>query len=412
LQIRDLVIELLVAEPGIKAFPVGSPVGSFQQDRIATDRGSCSFVGFPLFDLGMFYSVPGSRLKRLVRLLFVVHSYAKEVLACVASFPMRDVLFGLRHGFAADRVYLYGRKGVLSGTYLSDFQRQLSRFINPKPARELLEDKLLFADLAGQYVAVPTNYLYACNRRSVVLCDEWAAIASSQNPDERVPLVLKRARGGGGTDFRVLEMRQGAVHWGGKAMSLPDFYRRFAQHDEFLICEFIKQCDFCRKIYPHTTNTVRLICMRDHEGEPFVARAILRLGSRRSDGVDNFGQGGLAADVNLETGMLGIAVEHDASAPRAPKSYSQHPDSGTQIRGEVLPNWNIAKEASLKLMRQLPFINYVGWDIVLTDTRPVFLEGNNYTGIRLAQIHSGLLSDDRMRDFYMRYGILRSDRVA
>ena len=362
--------------------------------------------------LGMFYSLPGSRLKRLVRLLFIVHSYAKEVLACVPSFPARDILFGLRHGFVADRVYLYGRKSILSGTYLSDLQRQFSRFINSKPARELLEDKLLFAALVGRYVAVPTNYLYAWHHRSVVLCDEWAALADSRASEEPYPLVLKPARGGGGNDFRLLELRQGAVHWGGTAMSLPDFYRRFAQHDEFLLCEFIKQCDFCREIYPHTTNTVRVICMRDHDGEPFVARGILRLGSRSSEGVDNFGQGGLAADVNLETGMLGVAVEHDASAPRAPNSHSQHPDSGTEIYGRVLPNWNNAKEASLKLMRQLPFINYVGWDIVLTDTGPVFLEGNNYTGVRLAQIHSGLLSDDRIRDFYTRYGIVRSGKVS
>lgn len=360
----------------------------------------------------LFRSMPGGRLKRLVRLFFVAHSYAREVLACVAWYPVRDILFGLRHGFAADRVYLYGRKGVLSGAYLSDLQRQFSRFINPKPVRELLEDKLLFAALVGHYVAVPTNYLYASNQRSIVLCDEWATIVSRQNPDEPYPLVLKRARGGGGTHFRLLELRQGGVHWGREEMNLAQFYRRFAQHDEFLLCEFIKQCDFCREIYPHTTNTLRLICMRDLEGEPFVARAILRLGSQSSSGVDNFGQGGLAVDVNLETGMLGVAVEHDASAPRAPKRYSQHPDTGTQIYGELLPNWDTAKGAALNLMRQFPFINYVGWDVILTDTGPVFLEGNNYTGVRLAQVHSGLLSDDRIRDFYRRYGILRADRVT
>ncbi len=355
--------------------------------------------------LEMFYALPGSRLKRLVRLLFIVHSYAKEVLACVPSFPAGDILFGFQHGFVADRVYLYGRKNILSGTYLSDIQRQFSRFINPKPARELLEDKLLFAALAGHFVAVPANYLYASNRQCAVLCDDWEAIADNRSEEPR-PLVLKPARGGGGNDFGLLELRRGAVHWCGKAMSLPDFYRRFAQRDEFLLCEFIKQCDFCRDIYPGTTNTVRVICMRGRDGEPFVARAVLRLGSQRSGGVDNFGQGGLAADVNPETGMLDVAVEHDALAPRAPKSHSQHPDSGTQIQGEMLPDWNIAKDASLKLMRQFPFINYVGWDIILTDKGPVFLEGNNYTGVRLAQIHSGLLVDDRVRDFYRRYGIL------
>jgi hypothetical protein len=356
-------------------------------------------------------SLPGGRLKRVVRLLVIAHAFTKEVLHCINRYPLSDVIFGARHGFAADRVYLYGRQAIVSAEYLSDFHRQFSRFINPKPVRELLEDKLLFAALIGHFVPVPTNYLYSCNKRHVVLCDEWETIAGGQDPHVTHRLVLKRARGGGGTHVMFLEIRQGVVHRGPEKMSVAEFYGYFAQKDEYLLCEFIQQCDFCRKIYPHTTNTLRVICMRDHGGEPFVARAVLRLGSRNSNGVDNFGQGGLAVDVNLETGLLGIAVEHDASAPRVPKSHSQHPDTGTQISGELLPNWDVAKEAALNLMRQLPFINYVGWDLVLTETGPVFLEGNNYTGVRLAQIHSGLLNEHRIRDFYARFGIVRAGRV-
>jgi Sugar-transfer associated ATP-grasp len=349
---------------------------------------------------------PGSRLKRLVRLLFVAYAFVKEVIAYIGLYPAHDIFFTFRHGFAADRLYLYGRRGILSGEYLTDLQRQFSRFINPKPVRELLEDKLLFAALIGHYVAVPMNYLYSSNRRCVVLCNEWETIISGRSPDDTLPLVLKRARGGGGTHISVIEMQQDIVRSGQETMSLAQFYRYFARHEEFLVCQFIKQCDFCSKIYPGTTNTLRVICMRNREGDPFVARAVLRLGSQNSNGVDNFGQGGLAVDVNLESGNLGVAVEHDTSAPREPKNHLQHPDTGTQIFEEVLPNWNVAKEASLKLMRQFPFINYVGWDIVLTDTGPVFLEGNNYTGVRLAQIHSGLLNDDQICDFYLRHGIL------
>jgi hypothetical protein len=51
-------------------------------------------------------------------------------------------------------------------------------------------------------------------------------------------------------------------------------------------------------------------------------------------------------------------------------------------------------------------LNYVGWDIVLTDSGPVVLEGNNYTGVRLAQIQSGLLGESRIRAFYQRFGML------
>jgi hypothetical protein len=152
--------------------------------------------------------------------------------------------------------------------------------------------------------------------------------------------------------------------------------------------------------------------MREIDGEPFIGRAVLRLGTRRSKGVDNFGQGGLAVSVDLETGALGEAVEHYAKTPRVPSNYRCHPDTGAPIAGELLPGWLDARNVALRLMCQLPFLNYVGWDIVLTDSGPVVLEGNNYTGVRLAQIHSGLLGESRIRAFYQRFGILPADRAT
>jgi hypothetical protein len=356
--------------------------------------------------------LPGGRLKRAVRLLFVMRSYIQEIAKCVGRFPLTEVLFGIRYGFAADRVFLYGRHGVSSGDYLTDLQRQFSRFINPKPARELLEDKLLFGSVVGRIASVPVNYLYCDNGRAVVISDEWNTISRCQDPAKTYRFVMKRARGGGGAKIHFLRMRQGIMHLANEEMSLDDFYRFFTRRDERLLCKYIEQSEFFRKLYPHTTNTLRIICMRHPDGEPFIARAVLRLGTTRSKGVDNFGQGGLAANVLLQTGVLEAAVEHYATVPRPPSIHTHHPDTGTQIAGELLPGWEAARTDVLRLMRELPFLNYVGWDIILTDSGPVILEGNNYTGVRLAQIHSGLLCEVPIRKFYQRFGIVPADGVS
>jgi hypothetical protein len=353
-----------------------------------------------------FPYLPGGRLKRAVRLLFVLRSYIKEIAKCVGRFPLSEILFGIRHGFAADRVFLYGRKGIATGDYLSDLERQFSRFINPKPARELLEDKLLFATVLGLIARVPENYLYCDNGRPVIVSDKWNTMATCRDPAKTYRLVMKRARGGGGASIHFPRMRQGIVCLADEEMSLDGFLRFFAKRDENLLCRFIEQSQFLRNLYPHTTNTLRVICMRQSEGEPFIARAVLRLGTKRSKGVDNFGQGGLAANLDLNTGMLGEAVEHFASMPRGPILHTFHPDTGMRIAGELLPGWDAAFQEVLRVMRDVPFLNYVGWDIIPTDAGPVVLEGNNYTGIRLAQIHSGLLREEAIRDFYQRFGII------
>ena len=350
--------------------------------------------------------LPGQGPKWFARFLITARSYARELGACVPRYSPKDVLFGLRYGFAADRVFLYGRENVRSGNYLSDLQRQFSRFINSKPARELLEDKLLFERLANRFVRVPKNYLYCDNGRLVVLCDEWTKIAANESGSEPKCFIMKRSRGGGGIKIQLVEFGGGVVSVDGASMALDQFYDVFSSHDGNILCEFIRQSDLCSRIYPHTTNSVRVICMRDRDGEPFIARAILRLGTAQSKGVDNFGRGGLSVNIDLETGMLGTAVQHDATHPREPLRYDHHPDTGAPLRGQTLPQWGVAIDQSLALMRQLPFINYVGWDIVLTEQGPVFLEGNNYTGVRLAQAHSSLLDDTRIYEFYRRFGIV------
>lgn len=350
--------------------------------------------------------VPGKGLVRLVRLLVILRSYAKEVSKGLGHYPLKDVLFGVWYGFAADRVYLYGRPAVRSGEYLSDFQRQFTRFINAKPARELLEDKLLFAYLVGKFTRVPENYLYSDSQRHVIVSDRWNELAACRDPNRTHRLVMKRARGGGGIQISFPTLCSGVVTLADSSMTVDEFHQFVSQRNGYIVCEFIEQSAFFKGLYPGTTNTLRVICMRDGSGQPFIARAVLRLGSARSGAIDNFGNGGLAAPFDVTTGVLAEAVDHDASSPHQPRYYKHHPDTGEPIAGEQVPDWAAARDESLRLMREMPFINYVGWDMVMSSDGPVFLEGNNYTGVRLAQSEDGLLRDVRVRQFYERFGII------
>ena len=350
--------------------------------------------------------VPGKGLVRLVRLLIILRSYAKEILKGLWRYPLSDVLFGVRYGFAADRVHLYGRPGIKSGEYLSDLQRQFTRFINAKAARELLEDKLLFAHLVGKLARVPENYLYFDRQRQVIVSDRWHELAACRDPNRKYRLVMKPARGGGGVEISFPTLCSGVVTLAESSMTVDEFLQCASQRNEYIVSEFIEQSAFFKKLHPGTTNTLRVICMWDESGQPFIARAVLRLGSARSGAVDSFGQGGLVAPFDVATGVLAEAVDHDASSPRQPRFYAHHPDTGEAIAGEKVPGWAVARDESLRLMREMPFINYVGWDIVMSNDGPVFLEGNNYTGVRLAQSQEGLLRDVRVRQFYERFGII------
>jgi len=120
--------------------------------------------------------------------------------------------------------------------------------------------------------------------------------------------------------------------------------------------------------------------------------------------VDNWTKGGLGAEVDLETGELGEAV----TFPRSGKLtwYKNHPSSGSKIEGIVVPHWSHVQSEILDVARSLPFLPYIGWDIVVTENGFKIIEGNNNSDVNLLQVHRPLLLDPRIADFYKKYKVI------
>lgn len=81
--------------------------------------------------------------------------------------------------------------------------------------------------------------------------------------------------------------------------------------------------------------------------------------------------GGLSACINVDTGV----VETDAVDLKR-NFYEHHPISGQKIRDFQVPYWEEVIELVNKVYNKVPGINYVGWDIAITDNGPIIIEGN------------------------------------
>ena len=111
-----------------------------------------------------------------------------------------------------------------------------------------------------------------CRPRDTVL-GQWHDIASCRT-GKVYALVNKRARGGGGAasaSWRSREVGPLLPH----EVELSASVRSFAGQNKSLLCQFIDNA-LCRKIYPDATNTLRVVCMRERGGAPFIAKTILR----------------------------------------------------------------------------------------------------------------------------------------
>jgi len=136
-----------------------------------------------------------------------------------------------------------------------------------------------------------------------------------------------------------------------------------------IIEELIVQHDKLSEFHKESANTLRVITIR-YDDRVDVIHAYLRVG-RGDSVIDNASAGGVFGVVNIETGRIYAACDRWGS------SFDVHPDSGKHLIDFEIPKWDEVKELVKKAAQVLPEVRYVGWDVAITNTGCVLVEGND-----------------------------------
>jgi hypothetical protein len=234
--------------------------------------------------------------------------------------------------------------------FLYEYQLKM----NPRNARNVLEDKIQFLDRYGPFI-----------RRKHA---DIRKVTSDQNllrdlmTNESGRLVLKGSRGQVGAEVEVVNCSDFT------SSGLVD-YMRHKHYD--LIEEYVIQHPALMELSPSGLNTVRIFT-QIHQGEVRFLGARFRISVNSA--VDNMGAGNLAAPVDLETGVItGPGVYSDITK----EDQDVHPVSGKQITGFTLPYWKDVTELSRRAALHVPGNRSVGWDIAITEDGPELIEGNH-----------------------------------
>lgn len=312
---------------------------------------------------------------------------------------IRQRLWG--RGFLADKWDLLQLDARGLDGYLSDLQRLLTRTINGRYGI-VLDDKHLLTQALAPGVALPEMVLHLYDGR-LELSPRFLSLIESGSP---TALFVKPARGAMGAGvFRVV-LGGGSVQAGGETLTPEHFCRRLRDLDRDLVGTVgVVQHPDAAAWYAGSVNTVRLLAIRPPaEAEPQVVLAALRVGVRATEPLDNFSRGGLSFPVDLASGAVGPGVQR---LPRGASPVARHPDTGAAIAGTVVPFWPEIVAVALRAMSRLPYLLYVGWDIAIGADGPVVIEGNNYAGVDVFQVHAPVLACGPLRRFYEHHGILR-----
>ena len=129
--------------------------------------------------------------------------------------------------------------------------------------------------------------------------------------------------------------------------------------------------------------TVRALTILNADGNPELVATVFRMsfGARRT--VDNIHAGGIACAVSLDEGVLGIASDLGADARLG--WHMVHPSTGAQIEGTRLPYWKEVCALAVRGHQAFPDQLMIGWDIAITASGPMMIEGNRGPDMDLMQ---------------------------
>lgn len=174
-----------------------------------------------------------------------------------------------------------------------------------------------------------------------------------------------------------------------EVVDVEEFYNKLNSEGLFLE-GYVQQHSKINKLCSSSVNTLRIMTF-GYNGKSRIIGAYMRIGNGVAD-VDNFHQGGMGCEIDIETGkLIGPALDKDLHA------FKKHPKSHIEFDGFEIPNWEIVKETVLKAALVNEHIHVVGWDVAVLEDGCTLIEGNRRPGFDLPQVTRGSGRKDMMR---------------
>jgi hypothetical protein len=239
-------------------------------------------------------------------------------------------------------------------TYMTHpVSNQLSQKYDHPDFRGLFQDKLAFNRTFSEFL-----------HRDWMEVTEGNAAELEEFGRKHGTLITKTPMGQAGTGVR----RYYAVEF----TDWAEFHRELLQRGELLVEEVIVQHGDLAAVCPGTVNTTRVTAFFDGHKAHILAVA------------QKFGRG--AVSDQMTYGGFYTMLDEKGHARSA--GYDSHenvhekqPESGFVIADFQLPFFDELAAFIDQVARVVPQVQYVGWDVVITPTGPVLVEGNWGAGV-------------------------------
>lgn len=182
-----------------------------------------------------------------------------------------------------------------------------------------------------------------------------------------------------------------------------DIHELLGTLEDHVVTAYVDQHEYSDCIFDKVLNTIRIITVIDPKTRSAsIVAASHRFGTSKSKPTDNWSAGGICAPIDINTGRLGQALCRSESDTL--ERINSHPETGAKISGVEIPAWNDIYSFVCNIAEHHKRGTYVGWDISLTDKRPVVIEANSNPGINIVQIDQGILINNAVKRVFENLG--------
>lgn len=207
-------------------------------------------------------------------------------------------------------------------------------------------------------------------------------------------LVFKPNAGTHGDGFYKLEFKDSNIYINDILDSEDNLEKIISnQKSTYVVTDYLEMNNKLKEIYAGSVNTVRIMLLNQDCFNPKIVQTYLRIGTSKTGVTDNIAYGGIAVYVDKETGYYdraGLLKNHQY------QDIEYHPDTGIELRG-YLPNWDKVKKGVCDIALSMPQLEYLGFDIVITQ------EGFKILEINIHQdIHKAHEFDETINNFFSR----------
>lgn len=303
-----------------------------------------------------------------------------------SGLPAKDKKWAYKRGFNPWRIVQYGLteenyRDVISDRdyfYLYPINNRYSSWIDNK-----LTMKYILAPF-DKYL--PKYYFHLLHGRDVMKlmdCHEkYSADVDSVVSllEDSGTLAAKMAAGTYGIGFYKLEFKNGSYVVNGEIYDKEKFKDFILSLNDYIITEYIEMHSDLKKINPYSVNTIRVVVINEYGNDTIIPFAFMRIGTKKSGIVDNVAQGGMVCKINVDTGEF---YQGQVLKNHVYEDVEIHPDTKTKLNG-IIPHWELVKTELIKISKYYPQLEWLGYDIAITEGGFSIIEINSHQGLHKA----------------------------